>query len=317
MIDFTCSSSFVIVLFEVINLLDRYYNNIRELLIDIEIYDKVKDYSKERNRVNNYYKIGKLLYEAGSKYGESIIKKYSLQLMNEVGRKYNERTLRSMRQFYVIFSDDFWRPVVSKLTWTNSLLIMPLKDKYKMLYYVNLCINQNLSKRDLQARIKSKEYERLDNDTKNKLITNEETTISDFIKNPIVIKNKYGNKQISEKILKQLIMENLDEFLLELGSGFCYIANEYKIRLGSIYNYIDILLYNIKYKCYVVIELKITELKSEYIGQITKYMNYIDKNIKTLNEGKTIGIIICKRNNKFVIEYCSDSRIFFKEFVLV
>ena len=103
----------------------------------------------------------------------------------------------------------------------------------------------------------------------------------------------------------------------ELGSGFCYIDNEYKIRLGNTYNYIDILLYNIKFRCYVVIELKVTELKSEYIGQITKYMNYIDKNIKTLNEGKTIGIIICKRNNKFVIEYSSDSRIFFKEFVLL
>ena len=295
----------------------NYYDEIKNKLINNEIYSRVKDYYKERNKVITYFEIGKLLYEAGSKYGESIIRNYSERLINEVGKKYNERTLRSMRQFYVIFSDDFWQPVVSKLTWTNSLLIMPLKDKYKMLYYVNLCINQNLSKRDLQARIKSKEYERLDNDTKNKLVTNEETTVSDFIKNPIVIKNKYRSKQISEKILKQLIMENLDEFLLELGSGFCYIANEYKIKLGSIYNYIDILLYNIKFRCYVVIELKITELKSEYIGQITKYMNYIDKNIKTLDEGKTIGIIICKRNNKFVIEYSSDSRIFFKEFILI
>ena len=87
-----------------------------------------------------------------------------------------------------------------------------------------------------------------------------------------------------------------------------YIVNNQILKLITYSQY---------YTCYVVVELKITELKSEYIGQITKYMNYIDKNIKTFDEDYTIGIIICKKNNKFVIEYCSDSRIFFKEFVLV
>lgn len=102
----------------------------------------------------------------------------------------------------------------------------------------------------------------------------------------------------------------MDNFLTELGNGFCYIKNEYKIKLGDRYNYIDLLLYNIKYRCYIVVELKVTELKSEHIGQIQKYMNYIDKNIKSINEDKTIGIIICKKDNKFVMEYCSDDRIF-------
>ena len=121
---------------------------------------------------------------------------------------------------------------------------------------------------------------------------------------------------ISERILKELILEDLDNFLKELGSGFCYIENEYKIKLGNRYNYIDLLLFNIKYNCYVVIELKVTELKKEHIGQINLYMNYIDKNIKSINQDKTIGIIICKKDNYFVMEYCSDDRIYRTTYVL-
>ena len=288
----------------------NYYNEIKNKLVDNEIYAKVKDYSKERNRVKIYFEIGKLLSEAGSKYGESIIENYSKRLMIEVGKKYNTRTLRSMKQFYVMFNDDFWKPVVSKLSWTNFLIIMPLKEKNEMYYYANMCINYNLSKRQLQKKIKFKEYERLDDGTKNKLINSEQTIVSDFIKNPIIIKNKSNYTEISEKILKKLILEDMDNFLTELGDGFCYIKNEYKIKLGDRCNYIDLLLYNIKYKCYVVVELKVNELRSEYIGQIQKYMNYLDRNIKSLEEDKTIGIIICKKDNKFVIEYSSDDRIF-------
>ena len=295
----------------------NYYNEIKNKIIDNEIYEKVKDYSKERNRVKIYFEIGKLLSEAGSKYGESIIEKYSKKLMLEVGKKYNARTLRSMRKLCVMFSDGFWKPVVSKLSWTSFLLIMPLKDKNEMYYYFNQCIIYNLSKRQLQEKIKSKEYERLDNDTKEKLINQEQTIVSDFIKNPILIKNSYNYIGISEKILKKLILEDMDNFLTELGDGFCYIKNEYKIKLGDRYNYIDLLLYNIKYRCYVVVELKVTEFKTEYVGQILKYMNYIDKNIKTIDEDKTIGIIIVKKNNKFYMEYCSDERIVAREYEIV
>ena len=118
-------------------------------------------------------------------------------------------------------------------------------------------------------------------------------------------------------MLKKLILEDMDNFLEELGEGFSYIKNEYKIKLGDKYNYIDLLLYNIEFNCYVVVELKVTELKKEHIGQIQIYMNYIDKNIKKINQGKTIGIIICRKDNKFVMEYCSDERIIAREYELV
>ena len=106
-------------------------------------------------------------------------------------------------------------------------------------------------------------------------------------------------------------------FLEELGTGFTFIKNEYKIKLGDKYNYIDLLLFNIEFNCYVVIELKVTELKKEHIGQIEFYMNYIDNNLRKINQDKTIGIIICKQDNKYVIKYCSDGRIIAREYELV
>ena len=136
------------------------------------------------------------------------------------------------------------------------------------------------------------------------------------IKNPILIKNSYDYELISEKVLKELILEDMDNFLKELGSGFCYIENEYKIKLGDRYNYIDLLLFNYIYNCFVIVELKVTELRKEHIGQINLYMNYIDKNIKNIYQDKTIGIIICKKDNKFVMEYCSDDRIYRTTYVL-
>ncbi len=294
----------------------NYYNEIKNKLIDNEIYVKVKDYSKEINRVKTYFEIGRLLSEAGSKYGESIIENYSKRLVMEVGKKYNKRTLFRMRQFYLVFSDEKVSPLGTQLSWSHCRALLTLKEYNKINYYINLTINQKLSKRELEYKIQSKEYERLDEETKNKLINQENLAVSDCIKNPIIIKNSYNYTEISEKVLKRLILEDMDNFLSELGIGFSYLKNEYKIKLGDRYNYIDLLLYNIKYKCYVVVELKVTELKSEYVGQIQKYMNYIDKKIKTIEEDKTIGIIICKKDNKFIMEYCSDGRIFRTTYIL-
>jgi len=149
------------------------------------------------------------------------------------------------------------------------------------------------------------------------LIIEEAENVIDFIKNPIVIKNKYNYKIVSEKVLKNLILEDIEFFMRELGDSFCFIGSEYKIKIGDTYNYIDLLLYNIKYKCYVVVELKVTELKKEHTGQIMIYMNYIDKNIKTFDENKTVGIIICKKDNKYIIEFCTDERIISRRYELI
>ena len=295
----------------------NYYREIKEELINNEITKRVKDYSKNRSDLNTYYNVGKLLSEAGKHYGEGVIKEYSIKLVVEVGKKYNERTLRRFKQFYETINNQKWSPVATELTWSHYVELLPLKNINKINYYIKITINQNLSKRELRERIKNKEYERLDEKTKEKLISNEEPKVNDFIKNPILIKNSYNYKEISEKILQKLILEDLDSFLTELGEGFTYIKSEYKIKMGDRYNYIDLLLFNYIYNCFIVIELKVTELKKEHIGQIETYMNYIDKNIRKIEQDKTIGIIICKKDNKFIMEYCSDDRIYQRMYELV
>jgi predicted nuclease of restriction endonuclease-like (RecB) superfamily len=222
-----------------------------------------------------------------------------------------------MKKFYEIFSDEKLAPVVQHLTWSHCVLLLPLKDVDKILYYAIKVHEKSLSKRQLYDCIKNNEYERLPDKTKNQLITHEEPTAIDLVKDPIIIKHD-PNKQIqSEEELHQTILEYLEDFLNELGDDFTFKASEYRITIGDRYNYIDLLLYNIKYRCYVVVELKVTELKAEHMGQIKKYMGYIDTHKKSIDDNKTVGIIICKRNNQYVIDYCSDPRITSREYILI
>lgn len=295
----------------------NYYNEIKNKIIDNEIYSKVKDYSKERHRVIRYFEIGKLLNEAGGKYGDNIIDEYSKKLVIEVGKKYNRRTLFRMKQFYNMFNDEKVSPLVTQLTWSHYLVLLSLKDYDAINYYIKQVSKRNLSKRQLEEIIKNKEYERLSIEVRKKLITKEEVTLKDFVPNPILIKNKNNIETINEKALQYLILEDIEAFMKELGNSFSFVGSEYKIKIGDTYNYIDILLFNIKYNSYVVVELKVTEFKVEYIAQVQKYMNYIDKNIKDISHNNTIGILICKKENRFVIEYCSDERIAVREYELV
>ena len=292
----------------------NYYNAIKNELINNEINRKVKNYSINKSDLNAYYNVGKLLLEAGNQYGESIIKEYSLRLTKEFGSGYSQRNLRNMRQFYKVSQK--WQTLSAKLSWSHYCEIIWFDDN-KFQYYVKTIELNNLSIRQLRERIKSNEYERLPESTKNKLINQDETNVVGYVKNPIMIKNNNNYEMFSERVLQKIILEDIENFLEELGIGFTFIKSEYPIKLGNRYNYIDLLLYNIKYKCYVVVELKVTELKKEHTGQIMTYMNYIDKNIKTIYENETVGIIICKKNNKYVIEFCSDKRIITSEYELV
>ena len=292
----------------------NYYNEIKKELINNEINRKVKNYSINRSDLNTYYNVGKMLSEAGKHYGEGIIKEYSKKLTLELGKGYTETNLKYFRQFYV-FSKS--HTLCGDLSWSHYRTLLSISNENEISYYILICRQQQLSVRKLRDKIKSNEYERLPEETKNKLSNQEaETSITDFIKNPIKIKNT-NYEIITEKVLQKLILEDIPTFLEELGSGFTFIKNEYKIKLGNNYNYIDLLLFNIDFNCYTVIELKITELKKEHIGQIQVYMNYIDENIKKINHNKTIGIIICLEDNKYIIKYCSDKRIIAREYELV
>ena len=122
---------------------------------------------------------------------------------------------------------------------------------------------------------------------------------------------------IKEKALQKLIVDNIEDFLEQLGAGYTFIKSEYKIKLGNTFNYIDLLLFNIEYDCYVVIELKVSELKKEHLGQIQVYMNYIDTKVKKINHNKTIGIILVRKDNKYIVKYSSDERIISREYELI
>lgn len=293
----------------------NYYNEIKTELINNEINRKVKNYSINKNDLNAYYNVGKILSEAGKHYGEGIIKEYSKRLTVELGKGYSKRNLWLMLKFYQ--SKEKMQTMSAQLSWSHYCELLTLESTDEIDYYIMISEKQNLSVRQLREKIKSNEYERIDIKTKNKLTNREEYSIVDFVKNPIIIKNNNNYEIISEKILQKLILEDIEYFMKELGNSFCFIGSEYKIRIGNQFNYIDLLLFNIEYNCYVVVELKITELKKEHIGQIQVYMNYIDEHLRKFNQDKTIGIIICKQDNKYVIKYCSDDRIIAREYELV
>ncbi len=295
----------------------NYYKEIKNKLIDDEIYSRVKDYSKEKHTLLTYYEVGKLLLEAGTKYGNDIIGNYSEKLSIEVDKKYNSRTLRRMRQLYKFFEKQKWSPLGTKLSISHIRQLFSLNDSNEINYYANQIEKRNLSKRQLEEIIKNKEYKRLTAETKKKLALDYKIEIRDLVPNPILIRNKNNIEIINEKTLHHLILEEIELFMRELGSSFSFIGSEYKIKIGDRNHHIDLLLFNIKFNCYVVIELKVTEFKVEYISQVQKYMNYIDKNIKEMSNNNTMGILICKRENKFVIEYCSDDRIAVREYELV
>ena len=299
-----------------------HYTIIKNKLIDNEINKKVKDYTKNKYELNTYYEVGKLLIDAQggetrAKYGNKLIKEYSIRLTKELGKGYGERNLRNMRQFYLLLKDKNWQPMAAKLNWTQICILMTIKDTNKLKYYFNLSVENNLTKRQLQEAIKQNDYERLPDSTKLKLIDNKELELSDEIKNPIVIKNSFNVEKISEKILQKLIIEDIQSIMKQLGNGYSFIDNEYKIKIGNTYNYIDLLLFNYVYNCFVVIELKVTEFKKEHIGQIKTYMNYVDKHLKNNFHNNTIGIIIVKKNNKYYLEYISDNRINIINYILL
>ena len=297
----------------------NYYEEIKQEFINNEINRKVKNYSINKSDLETYYNVGKMLIDAQggesrAKYGDNLIKEYSRRLTNELGKGYSERNLKNMRKFYLFQKG---QPLAAKsINWTHYTILLSLKNIDEIYYYIGQITNRNLSKRQLQDAIKAKEYERLPESTKNKLINKEDISIEDSIKNPIIIRNN-SNEIISEKVLQKLILEDIIGFMNELGVGYSFVGNEYKIKIGNSYNYIDLLFFNINFNCYIVVELKITELRKEHIGQIEVYMNYIDNNLKSINHDKTIGIIICRKDNKFIMEYCSDKRILSRNYKII
>jgi predicted nuclease of restriction endonuclease-like (RecB) superfamily len=223
-----------------------------------------------------------------------------------------------MRSFYLLLLK---YPTLSdklkniNVTWSNVCEILNLSNIEEMKYYLNLSNKLCLTKLELRTKIKSKEYERLDSKIKEKLMKQEEVSVKDKIPDPIVLEGLEYKEKLTEKVVQKWIDENPASFCKSLGEGYSYIESQYKIKIGSNYNYIDILLFNYISNSFVVVEIKVTELKKEHIGQIETYMNYVDANFKKEFHNKTTGVLLVRENNKWLIKYINNNDIVVREFI--
>ena len=286
---------------------ENYLENIRGFIISEQARTIVRDYNANKSKLETYYNIGKELAEAGKHYGEGIIKNYSIDLTKEFGKGYGTAELRKMRSFYHLVQkcSTLW----SNLTWSHYKLLLPLKNLDEIQFYIDLTIRDNLSVRGLENRMKSNEYGRLTPETKLKLKEEKEVSQAEVVPSTILIPCNKTKEQLTEKVLEEAIVTNISYLMKQLGEGYCFIDKQYKINIGSKKNYIDILLFNYKFNNFVVIELKVREFRKEDIGQIRVYMNYIDKEVKTITQNSTMGILITKEVDKLVARYIDNSNI--------
>lgn len=287
---------------------DNYLDHIRNEIITTEAKVIVREYKNNLDKLTKNYNIGKELTLAGKHYGEGIVKKYANILTKEFGKGYRAAELRKMRAFYVLIQK--CGALHRTLSWNHYLKLLPLNEINELNYYINITIRDNLSYRNLSLRIKSDEYHRLSPVTRDKLETNKKIKSGEEVLNPIIVRTNNLKEKFTEKVLQEMIMNDLPNFLRQLGSGFSFIDREYKVQIGNTFNYIDILLYNYIRNCFVVVELKITELKKEYLGQIKTYMNIVDKEIKKSTHNKTIGILITKEMNDFEVSLIDANNVY-------
>ena len=290
-----------------------YKKELIKLVEKTEVNKEYHDYFKNKDLVNNYFEIGKLLIEAQggeerAKYGNGLIKEWSIELTEKYGKGYSCSNLKYMRLFYLIFKKS--QPLAVLLTWSNICLLLPIKNENKRNYYINMCIKKNLSKRELQKEIKNNSFERLSlADKENiKLISdkNEVLTIKDTLKDPVLIPINEDLDNVSEEKLAKIIRKELEIFLLELGCGYTYAGKE--VRMGE--SYCDLLFFNYEFNCFVVIELKTRKIKKEDIGQLEYYINYVDENMKKESFNPTIGVLVAKEGNYLVMRYCTNKNIY-------
>ena len=291
---------------------DNYLENIKTEIINGNAKVAAKNYQINNVKLIMNYNIGKKLSEAGKHYGEGIVKKYASILTKEFGKGYKTSELYKMQQFYELVQKV--GALHRILTWNHYLKLLPLKNLNEINYYISITIRDNLSYRKLTERIKSDEYGRLSTETKQKLLNEESLTLVQSVPNPIVLIPNKNYEVYTEKILQEIIFENIEDFMHQLGEGYAFIGREYKLNIGDKKNYIDYLFYKVYDNRYYVVEIKSREYRKTDYGQIKTYMNYVDEHLKTVTQNNTIGIIITKSVNKFEAYYVKDNQVTIVEF---
>ena len=300
-----------------------YFYKIKDLIDHYEVSSKVRVMQDNRDRLRMNWQVGKLLVEAQggknrAKYGDNLIKKWSKKLSEVYGNKYGYTNLSNMRQFYILFP--ILRTLCEELSWSHYRYLLPIKNENERNYYVNQVILNHLSVRELREMIKSNAFERLsyaDKENIQLIDDNVHLTIEDMIKDPILIKVNKQVEKLDEKALHKYIISMLEERFLELGTGFTLAGHEYKIHIDNHTFKMDLLFFNYQLNSFVVVEVKIKEYQPKDIGQLKFYVDYVDKNIKLSNHNKTIGVLIVRKKNKYVVEYVTNEELFVTTYKLM
>lgn len=269
--------------------------------------------------VNTYFNIGKIIVEneqngtIRAEYGKDILKNLSKKLTTKFGTGYSRSNLQNMRIFYTKYKN--CQPLASNLSWSHYCYLIYIEDNNERSFYEKECINSKWSKRELKRQIDSALFQRilLSEGKTNKEKVLELSKKGHTINNPTdILKEPYvfeflgikENKPLLESNLEKNLINHLSSFLMELGKGFMYVGNQMRITLdNNTHYYIDLVLYNKILRSYVLIDLKIDDMKPEYVGQMNMYVNYYNKEIKDDFDNETIGIILCKGRKSITMEY--------------
>lgn len=265
--------------------------------------------------VQAYWDIGRVIVEEEQKgkdraeYGKHLITAFSKKLTKEFGKGFTITNLKYMRQFYITFQKS--HALSDQLSWTHYRLLLKVEREEARNFYMHETVNNNWSTRELERQINSLLFERIAlSREKDEVLEiakrgQQITKHSDLVKDPYVLEflELQENKRLLEKELEQSLIDHLQEFLLELGKGFSFVARQKRITVENDHFYIDLVFYNFILKCFFLIDLKIGKLSHKDIGQMDFYVRYFEKEEKQKGDNSTIGLILCSEKNKTMVKY--------------
>ena len=294
---------------------NNYINEVKEILKNA----RQKAYTAVNSAmVEAYWKIGRRIVEEEqsgrerAEYGKEILQNLSKELTEEFGKGYSYRTLREIRQFYLMFSDfEKWRTVSAKLTWSHFQKVLRVSDEKARIFYLTEAAENVWSVRTLDRNISTLYYNRIVASVDKKIVENEmkektkKLQAEEFIKNPVVLEflDLPTNMSYTENELEKALTDDIQKFMMELGKGFAFVERQQHIRTENSDFYIDLVFYNYILKCFVIVELKTGKLTHQDIGQLDMYVRMYDDLKKQENDNPTIGLLLCTDTDRTIIKY--------------
>ncbi len=275
-------------------------------------------YAVNHTMLYAYWNVGRIIVEneqngnIKAEYGKQILKELSMELRKILGSGFSVSNLFNMRKLYIIYPK--FQTLSGKLSWSHYCELLSIKNVDERNFYEKECINSNWSVRELKRQLETSLFERLllSEGKKNKEKVYELSKVGqtlntpeDILKEPYVFEflGTKENKPILEKDLELKLVKHIEEFLLELGKGFMFVGTQQRVTLENTHYYVDMVFYNKILKCYVLIDLKVGQMKAEYAGQMNMYLNYYNEEVSEKGDNKSIGIILCKSKKDIAIDY--------------